>query len=150
LADYLAAVTNKFTGVFPASPGGVRLENQLLRWMSSVFGYDPNLSSGNLTSGGSIANLLAVTTAREAMDLRAADYHNAVFYFSTEAHHCIDKAIWMAGMNDAVVRKIPVDSKLKMKVNLLKEAIKEDKANGLNPFFLMGTAGTTNSGIDTV
>jgi len=84
IADYLAALTNKFTGVFPAAPGGVRLENQLLRWLANVFGYDSNLSSGNLTSGGSIANLMAVTAARDAFSLRAADYARAVFYYSSE------------------------------------------------------------------
>jgi len=49
-------------------------------------------------------------------------------------------------MGEAIVRKIPVDQHLKLSVSHLRKAIEEDKANGLMPFFLMATAGTTNSG----
>src|SRR5574341_1017632 len=65
LGDYLADVTNRFAGVFFASPGAVRMENMLIRWLADIVGY-PKGSSGNLTSGGSIANLIAVVTARDA------------------------------------------------------------------------------------
>ncbi|MGH9337076.1 MAG: pyridoxal phosphate-dependent decarboxylase family protein, partial [Vicinamibacteria bacterium] len=60
LADYLAAVTNRYAGIFFASPGAVRMENLLLEWMSELVGYPKASSAGNLTSGGSIANLIGV------------------------------------------------------------------------------------------
>ena len=63
LGDYLVAVSNRYAGMFFANPGAVRIENQLLRWMCEMIGY-PETALGNLTSGGSIANLMAVTTAK--------------------------------------------------------------------------------------
>src|SRR3989304_3106896 len=70
LGDYLAAITNRFAGVFFASPGAVRMENMLLRWMAKILGY-PKTAVGNLTSGGSVANLIAIVTARDAKGVRA-------------------------------------------------------------------------------
>ena len=74
LGDYMAAVTNRYAGVFFANPGAVRMENQIIRWMCQMFGY-PDTALGNLTSGGSIANLIAVASARDTQGIRAADLH---------------------------------------------------------------------------
>src|SRR5918994_4723483 len=65
LADYLAAVTNRYSGLYFASPGAVRMERILLRWMAGFLGY-PAEAAGDLTSGGSVANPVGVVTAREA------------------------------------------------------------------------------------
>jgi len=64
LGDTLASVTNEYAGMYYASPGAVTMENELLNWMKSIFKF-PNNSIGNLTSGGSIANLIALTAARD-------------------------------------------------------------------------------------
>lgn len=64
LGDFLAAVSNKYAGSFFASLGSVRLENQLIRWIADLMGY-PETATGNLTSGGSVAHLIAITAARE-------------------------------------------------------------------------------------
>jgi glutamate/tyrosine decarboxylase-like PLP-dependent enzyme len=63
LADYLAAVTNRYSGLYFASPGAVRMERILLKWMAGFLGYSA-ASAGDLTSGGSIANLVGIVTAR--------------------------------------------------------------------------------------
>ncbi|RMF27256.1 MAG: amino acid decarboxylase, partial [Bacteroidetes bacterium] len=63
LGDFLAAVTNRYAGIFFGNPGAVRMEHQLLRWMCRLVGY-PQTALGNLASGGSIANLIAIVTAR--------------------------------------------------------------------------------------
>ena len=68
LGDYLADVTNEYAGVRFAGPGAVEMENMLLDWMAELVGY-PAGSGGNLASGGSIANLIAIVTAREAHGL---------------------------------------------------------------------------------
>ena len=65
LADYMVDVTNRFAGIFFANPGAVRMENMLLRWMCDLVKY-PESAGGNLASGGSVANLIAITTARDA------------------------------------------------------------------------------------
>ncbi|MDX1410064.1 MAG: pyridoxal-dependent decarboxylase, partial [Saprospiraceae bacterium] len=71
LGDMLADVTNRYAGVYFANPGAVRMENMLIRWMCEMIGY-PETSHGNLTSGGSIANLIGITTARDALHINAA------------------------------------------------------------------------------
>jgi len=66
LGDFLADVTNRYSGVSYASPGAARMELQLVQWMTRLVGY-PETSGGDLTSGGSIANLTAIIAARETM-----------------------------------------------------------------------------------
>ena len=79
LADYLAAVTNRFSGVGYASPGATRMEETLLRWLASVVGY-PVTSEGDLTSGGSMAALSAVMAAREAFGIKSGTVPDRVVY----------------------------------------------------------------------
>ncbi len=145
LGDYIAAVNNRYAGVFFAAPGAVRLENMLIRWMCKLMGY-PETSTGNLTSGGSIANLVAIVSARESFNLKARDFEKAVIYLSEQAHHSIQKAIRIAGLSEAHIRYIPLDEGLRLSVNLLEKAIIEDKENGLIPFFINASFGTTNTG----
>ncbi|AVR45999.1 amino acid decarboxylase [Christiangramia fulva] len=145
LGDYLAAVTNRYAGVFFASPGAVRLENMLLRWMCRLVGF-PEDSAVNLTSGGSISNLMAVVTAREAAGLKARNYEKAVIYLSEQAHHSLQKAIRIAGLSEAQLRYIPLDQNLRISPEELKNAIHEDMKNGLIPFFINASLGTTNTG----
>ncbi|MGW8252139.1 MAG: pyridoxal-dependent decarboxylase, partial [Anaerolineales bacterium] len=71
LGDFLAAVTNRYLGMYFAAPGAVRMERMLLRWMADFIGY-PETSAGDLTSGGSIANLMGIVTARDAFGLAGA------------------------------------------------------------------------------
>lgn len=145
LGDYIAAITNRYAGVFFSAPGAVRLENMLLRWMCRLMGFPEN-AAGNLTSGGSIANLIGIVTAREAKKLKARDFEKAVIYLSEQAHHSIQKAVRISGLSEAVLRYIPLDEKLRLKVDELEKAIKEDKAKGLIPFFINASIGTTNTG----
>jgi len=145
LADYMAAATNRFTGIFYPCPGGVRMENHLIRWMCKMVGY-PNTALGNLSSGGSIANLSAITTARDAKGIKARDIENCVIYLTHQAHHCVEKAFRIAGMREAVYRYIPVDDHFKMKTTVLEQQIVNDKEKGLKPFIVIGSAGTTNTG----
>jgi len=73
LGDFLAAVSNKYAGIFFTGPGAVRMENILIRWVADLVGY-PAEAGGNIASGGSIANLAAIATARDAHGLKGADY----------------------------------------------------------------------------
>ncbi|WP_028873124.1 pyridoxal phosphate-dependent decarboxylase family protein [Psychroserpens burtonensis] len=145
LGDYIAAVHNRYAGVFFAAPGAVRLENMLIRWMCRLMGY-PNNAAGNLTSGGSIANLVALVTAREAHNLKARNFDKSVIYLSEQAHHSILKAIRISGLSEAPVRFIPLDKKLRLSANELEKAIIKDKEDGLTPFFISASFGTTNTG----
>ncbi len=145
LGDYLADVTNRYSGVFFASPGAVRMEHELLRWLAGVVGF-PETSAGTLTSGGSIANLVAVVTARESAGLRANAVSRAVVYRSVHAHHCLDKALRIAGLGEVVVRDLPVDGHYRIRPDAAREQVQADRATGLVPWLLIASAGTTDTG----
>jgi len=145
LGDYLAAVANRYAGVFFTGPGPVRMENMLLEWMAGLVGY-PADAGGNLASGGSIANLIAIATARDAHGLKGADFHRAVVYLTSHAHHCVDKALRIAGMGEAVRRYLPVDDRYRMVPEALEAAIAADRARGLHPWLVIASAGTTDTG----
>jgi aromatic-L-amino-acid decarboxylase len=145
LGDFLAAVSNKYSGIFFTGPGPVRMENQLIRWVADLVGY-PAGAAGNLASGGSIANLTAIGAAREAHGLRAAHFASSVVYLTTQAHHCIDKALRIAGMGESPIRRVAMDDGYRMQPEALAAAIAEDRAQGLRPWLIVGSAGTTDTG----
>ncbi len=145
LGDYLADVFNKYAGVFYASPGAVRMENMLIRWMCDLVGYPPE-SHGNLTTSGSLANMIAIVVARDGKGIMSADIPRSVIYLTKQTHHSIDKAIRVAGLGECVVRYVPLDNKFKMIPAELSALIEADKAAGLNPFLAVASAGTTDVG----
>jgi glutamate/tyrosine decarboxylase-like PLP-dependent enzyme len=147
LGDYLAAVTNRYSGVFFASPGAVRMENLLLDWMRELVGYPVESAGGNLTSGGSIANLMGVVAARDAAGLRARDVERAVIYTTEQAHHSLDKAVRIAGLGECIRRLVPLDERYRMRPDALGSAIARDRSSGLLPFLVIATAGTTDTGV---
>lgn len=145
IADYLAAVTNRYTGVFFSSPGAVRMENMCIRWMCDLVGY-PEEAAGNLTSGGSIANLIGLVAARDDLGIKAEDFDRTVIYTTQQVHHCVIKAIKFAGLREATIRKIPMDNQYRMKPGVLKKQVEEDKREGLIPLTIFASAGTTDLG----
>lgn len=145
LGDYLAAVTNRYAGVFFANPGAVRMENQLVRWMAELLGF-PETAGGYLSAGGSLANLTAVVTARDVHGIEGEAVPRAVVYLSDHAHHCVDKALRVAGLGRAVLRRVPVDEAWRMDARALERAIEVDAASGLTPWLIVASAGTTNTG----
>lgn len=145
LGDLLAALTNRYAGYFFAGPGAVRMENQVLAWLARELGL-PEGSAGNLAAGGSMAHLIGICAAREAAGLRAADYPKACVYLSDQAHHCLQKALRVAGLAEAPVRSIPTDGAYRLRPEALEAAIREDLRAGLRPWLLVPTAGTTNTG----
>jgi aromatic-L-amino-acid decarboxylase len=145
LADYLAAVTNKYAGIFFTGPGPVRMENQLVRWVADLVGY-PAGAGGTIASGGSLATLTAVTTARDAHGMRGADYSSAVVYLTTQAHHAVEKALRIAGMGEAPVRHVDIDERFRMRPGALASMIAADRAAGLRPWLVVAAAGATDTG----
>jgi len=145
LGDYLAAVSNKYAGIFFTGPGCVRMENPLIRWVAGLVGY-PAGAGGNLASGGSIATLTAICTARDAHGLKGADFASAVVYLTSQAHHCVEKALRIAGLGEVQVRHVPIDERFRMRPEALAAAIAEDRARGLRPWLVVAAAGTTDTG----
>jgi len=145
LGDYLADVFNRYAGVFYASPGAVRMENMLIRWMNDLVGY-PATASGNLTTSGSLANMIAIVVARDAKGIRSREVERSVIYLSKQTHHSVDKAIRVAGLGECIVRYLPLDERYRIKANGLKKQVESDKAAGLKPFLVVASAGTTDVG----
>ncbi len=145
IADYLADVTNEYSGMYFASPGGVAIENELIDWMKSIFGY-PKSAIGNLASGGSIANLIALTAARDRYKVKGAAVESSVIYASEQVHHCINKALRIIGLEDAILRHVDLDDQSRINPDDLSLKITSDRAQGLKPFLIIASAGTTDTG----
>ena len=145
IGDFLAAATNRYAGVFFANPGAVRMENMLIRWMRDMVGF-PEQTAGNLASGGSIASLTALVTARDAHRLRGRDFERTVVYLTEQTHHAIHKALRIAGLGEAIHRVIPMDEHFRMQPDALEKQLQADREQGLYPWLLVGSAGTTDAG----
>lgn len=145
LGDFLADVTNRYSGVSFAAPGAAKMEQQLVKWMTELVGF-PAGSGGDLTSGGSIANLSAIVTARETMGIRARDVEKSCIYMTAATHHCVEKSLRAAGLAEAIKHWVPMDDHYRMDVSALEQLIIEDKAAGLQPWLITASAGTTDTG----
>ena len=145
LGDFIAAVTNRFAGLYCVSPGATRLDNLLIRWMSHLVGYS-KLAGGNLSSGGSLANFIAIVTAREAYSFKSKDFSRLVIYTTSQAHYSIFKGLRLAGLKEALIRYIPIDHTFCLQPHVLKQMIQEDKRKGRIPWLIITTFGTTNTG----
>jgi aromatic-L-amino-acid decarboxylase len=143
VADLVADATNRYAGVWLAAPALAEIESIVVRWFADVLGL-PASAGGVLTSGGSIANLSAVVTARR--ERLPPDFLRGTIYASTEAHHSIRKAAMLAGFPPERVREIGVDARFRLRVDALERAVAEDRAAGLAPFLVVANAGSTPTG----
>jgi glutamate/tyrosine decarboxylase-like PLP-dependent enzyme len=144
MADALATGYNIFSGGWAASPAAAELEIVTIQWLLKIFGFPKKKGGGIFTSGGSMANLTAVVTARRIKC--GDDFSKAIIYLSDQAHSSNIKAIRALGFKKEQIRIIPTDNELKFSVNKLKNCIAKDRLEGLYPFCLIATAGTTNTG----
>ena len=121
------------------------------RWLGEMVGFAKD-AAGYMTTGGSWANLVGLAVARvrragwEVRMEGLAGHPTLVAYVSEEGHSCLDKSMELLGMGRNQLRKIPVGSDYRIQVEALEEAIKADRAANLQPFCLVGNAGTVNTG----
>lgn len=141
LADMLAATSNKYSGFASASPGAVRLENLTAQWLAEVIGYPPG-AAGTLTSGGSVANLTAMVAARDANDPEGG----GAVYLTRFAHHCVAKALHIAGRGAAPRRLIGTTANHRMSLEALAAALEADRQAGVRPWLVVASAGTVDTG----
>lgn len=145
LGDWLATGFNFFAGVWSVAAGPNEIELVVLDWFRQWLGM-PEGTSGLLTSGGSAATLTAVVAARHAADPDGEALGKLTIYTSEQAHSSVQRAAWIAGISRANVRAVPVDAELRMRVDALRDATARDRAEGLRPFLVVASAGTTNTG----
>ncbi|MDQ6710014.1 MAG: pyridoxal-dependent decarboxylase [Candidatus Dormibacteraeota bacterium] len=151
-ADALVAAINPQLAAWIGSPFGVEIERRLIRLFGERFGYLSAATDGTFTSGGAEANHTALLTALvDAFPQYAAGGARAlpgqpVLYLSEEGHPSVVKAARVTGLGEGAVRRLPVDHRLRLRPAGLVEAIARDRAQGLAPFMIVATAGTTSSG----
>lgn len=143
VADLIADITNRYVGVWHASPPAAQIEATVIRWLCEMVGY-PSGAGGLLTTGGSLANWTALVTARRCR--LPDDFLKGVIYTSDQAHHSVIKAALLAGFPAANVRSLPVDAMFRVRVDKLAEQIEQDRHAGWQPFCIVGHAGTVNTG----
>jgi len=150
LAELIAGGLNANVGGRNQAP--VELEHQVSSWMAELFDFPP-AARGLFVTGTSIANFMGVVVARTARlgrDVRArglAPQENQLrAYASSEAHGCIAKAMDMAGFGTDALRRIAVDAQGRMRLDDLRAQVEADRRKGLQPFLVVATAGTVNTG----
>lgn len=144
MSDTLATGFNIFAGGWVGSAGAAGLEISTLNWMLKLFNFPVKKGGGIFTSGGSMANLTALATARKVKC--GEDFSKAIIYLSDQAHSSNIKAINILGFKKEQIRIIPTNLEFKFSINKLKNAIAKDKIEGLKPFCLIASSGTTNTG----
>lgn len=143
LADFLATGLNRYTGVTAAAPGFTAIEHGVIDWLTGLFELGPE-ASGLLLSGGSTANFTGIVTARVAQ--LGDHFTNGVMYVTSHTHHSAAKAARLAGFRADQIVNVDVDDDLRMNVDLLRSHVDSDRAAGRQPFLIIGSAGTTDTG----
>ena len=143
MADALSSGFNVFAGHWLAASGPGAVELQTVDLLRQACGF-PAGAGGLFVSGGSMANLSGLATAR-AVKLGGPDA-NAILYLSDQAHSSVAKGLRVLGFAASQVRSIPVDDGLRMDAKALEKAIMSDRLHGKKPFCVVASAGTTNTG----
>jgi aromatic-L-amino-acid/L-tryptophan decarboxylase len=130
----------------------VHVESQVVDWCKEIVGF-PRAASGLLVSGGSVANLIGLTVARNRAthcDVRAAGVQalpaRLAFYASVEVHSCLQKSLELLGLGGASLRKVPVNDQYQINLEALAQMVAADRRAGVIPACVIGNAGTINTG----
>jgi aromatic-L-amino-acid/L-tryptophan decarboxylase len=150
LAEMLAAGLNANLGGRDHMP--IEVERQITEWARQWFGFPPG-ATGLFVTGTSMANFMAMLVARDFVlgtAVRragvAANGNRLRAYTSVVAHGCISRATDFSGIGTDALHLIPTDNMQRMNISALAEAIAADRANGLQPFLVVGTAGSVDIG----
>jgi len=150
IAEMMAGALNANVGGRNQAP--VEVEKQVSSWMAQLFGF-PEAARGIFVTGTSMANFMGVLVARTALlgqCVRSAGLAPAQgklrAYTSREAHGCIAKAMDMAGLGSDALRQIKVDADGRLDLADLRWQVAADRVAGLQPFLIVATAGTVNTG----
>ncbi len=151
-ADLIASALDINVTSWRSSPAATEIERIVVRWLGSMIGYGDN-ALGLLTSGGSMANLIALQIACRAKAGSDIDgkglWHSGspmTLYASDQIHLSIPKAAEILGIGREQVRLVECDDRLRLDVRRLREQIENDLRNQLRPFCIVASAGTVNTG----
>ena len=144
LGDILTTANNIHASNFKNATLPISIERNLINYFAEKLGFKIKPAGGVFVSGGSMANLTAVVTARDEK-IATKELYKATVYISDQVHHSLSKAFHTAGIPKENVRRISVDDEFKMNIEELSTAVKEDIEADMKPILVVGTAGTTNT-----
>ncbi len=144
LGDIMTSAYNIHAGGSKLAPMVNCIEQEVLKWLCQEVGFIEN-PGGVFVSGGSMANITALTAARDNK-LNDETFHLGVAYISDQTHSSVAKGLRIIGIPNNRIRIIPTNEHFQMKTDLLETQIQADIEAGLIPFVVIGTAGTTNTG----
>ena len=144
LAEFLRTGYNIFAGSWLEGSAPAIAELVTLDWISKLAGY-PETAGGTFLSGGSLANLSALVTARDAL-LQPKDYLRAVIYGSDQTHSSILRAMRILGFQKDQFHRLPSDAEYRLPPDALRRAIQQDREVNKIPFCVIANAGSTNTG----
>jgi glutamate/tyrosine decarboxylase-like PLP-dependent enzyme len=153
LGDLLASAVNPNIGSWTLAPMATEIEAQSVRWIAELIGY-PRNCEGLLVSGGNMANFVGFLVARanradwdiRKVGIRHPDAKNLRVYASSETHTWIQKATDLFGLGTDAINWIPVDQYQRMDTQVLRQRLNEDRAQGVTPLLVVGSAGTVSTG----
>src|SRR6266852_641722 len=151
LAEGLVAALNPQLATLARSQLASKIELETIRWIGERVGW-PGEFNGTFTTGGNEANFSGMALALAAKFPDSVEEGVAsigggpVLYASAEAHHSLDKSAGLLGIGRKALRRIAVNEKVQLDPQSLERVIVEDRAAGKQPFCVVATAGTTNSG----
>lgn len=150
LAEFMAAIDGSNLGA--GNTAARQMDMQVTGWLRTMMGF-PEDASGTLVDGGSKANIIGLTVARNVMagvnvreDGVAAIPRPLRFYTSDQVHSCHQKAVEVLGLGNRALVRVPSDDACRIDLAALAKAIADDRAAGLQPACVIATAGTTNTG----
>jgi len=151
-ADLIASALNVNVTAWRSAPAATELERTVVGWLGSMIGYGEG-AHGLLTSGGSMANLIAMLIAHRTKakdDTARKGLWNCgppmTIYASDQVHMSIQKAADILGIGRDQVRTIESDDSFHLNVRALRDQVREDLRTGLKPFCVVASAGTVNTG----
>jgi len=153
LGDLLASAANPNVGSWALAPMATEIEAQSVRWIAELIGY-PDHCEGLLISGGNMANFVGFLAARanradwdiRKVGFRHSDAKNLRVYASTETHTWIQKATDLFGLGTDAISWLPVDQHQVVDPQVLRQRLKDDRALGVTPLLVVGSAGTVSTG----
>ena len=147
IASMLSGLINNGMAVYEMGLVSNPLERILSELLAKRIGFDKN-ASGLLTSGGTLANLTALLTARATKTdvWEDGNAEKLAVMVSEEAHYCIDRAARIMGMGSEGIIKVPTNDKLQIRTDLLEKHYQEATKKGFKVICIVGSACSTSTG----
>ena len=153
--EVLAQWIQQGVDVWHAGPVGAFVEEEVVRWLRDLVGVTDETAWGVLTSGGVMANLMALAVARDVhlrsllgLDRppRAGALEGVRVYASDQTHFSVARGLDVLGFPEPTLRVLPSDDRFRLVPDRVTDAIAEDRAAGLTPLVISAVAGSTNTG----